>query len=242
MAEVRLRPERPEADDRSHLSLALLLLVVGAILLLRPVWAPEAPKGLLITVTGQVAFPGEHLVDPPTLSAAVEQAGGRVQGVPDSPLFRGDSVYVGGDGARVVPRSDPLLVALPVDVNRHDAGALVGVPGMSQELADAIVAGRLAGPYLHLDDLRRVRGISSSRLEDFEPFLTLGNTEVLRIDLNQATPESLELLPGVGEVLARRIVEHRQARGRFERVDDLAMVSGVGPALISRVRDRLVVR
>jgi competence protein ComEA len=48
------------------------------------------------------------------------------------------------------------------------------------------------------------------------------------IDLNTATPEQLQQLPGVGEVLARRIIEHRQAGGGFRTVDELREVSGIG--------------
>ncbi len=58
----------------------------------------------------------------------------------------------------------------------------------------------------------------------------------LLIDLNTATQAELELLPGVGEVLARAIVDDRARRGRFRRVEDLDRVSGIGPKTIERLR------
>ncbi|MFI6510198.1 helix-hairpin-helix domain-containing protein [Streptosporangium sp. NPDC050855] len=59
------------------------------------------------------------------------------------------------------------------------------------------------------------------------------------IDLNAATPEQLELLPGVGEVLARRITEYRDAHGGFRTVEELRDVSGIGDRKYAEMRDRV---
>jgi competence protein ComEA len=48
------------------------------------------------------------------------------------------------------------------------------------------------------------------------------------LDLNTATVDQLDTLPGVGPVLAARIIEWRLAHGRFASVDELREVSGVG--------------
>jgi competence protein ComEA len=48
------------------------------------------------------------------------------------------------------------------------------------------------------------------------------------ININTATAEELEALPGVGEVTAQRIIEHREVNGPFERVEDIQDVSGIG--------------
>ena len=62
------------------------------------------------------------------------------------------------------------------------------------------------------------------------------------LDLNSATAAALEALPGVGPVLARRIVEHRTSRGGFQRLEDLLQVKGVGPRLLDGLRARVVIR
>lgn len=49
-----------------------------------------------------------------------------------------------------------------------------------------------------------------------------------RLDLNVATAEDLEQLPGIGPVLAERIVQHREQHGGFAAVGDLREVSGIG--------------
>ena len=56
------------------------------------------------------------------------------------------------------------------------------------------------------------------------------------VDLNRASAAELEALPGVGPVLAARIVEARARRGGFGSVDDLLAVKGVGPAVLERLR------
>jgi hypothetical protein len=52
--------------------------------------------------------------------------------------------------------------------------------------------------------------------------------------LSTAPPESLDLLPGVGPVLASRIVEARRARGAFATWDDVLAVRGIGPRTLAR--------
>jgi competence ComEA-like helix-hairpin-helix protein len=47
------------------------------------------------------------------------------------------------------------------------------------------------------------------------------------INLNTATPDELEKLPGVGDALAARIIEHRERYGRFRRVEHLLLVRGI---------------
>ena len=56
------------------------------------------------------------------------------------------------------------------------------------------------------------------------------------LDLNRATLADLIRLPGVGPVLARRILETRETVGRFAAVNDLVGVRGVGPAKLERLR------
>lgn len=60
-----------------------------------------------------------------------------------------------------------------------------------------------------------------------------------RVDLNAAGPEELDRLPGIGPVLAGRIVEYRTRHGRFTRIEDLLAVRGIGPRLLERLRSRV---
>lgn len=56
------------------------------------------------------------------------------------------------------------------------------------------------------------------------------------LDLDSASVADLDRLPGIGPVLAARIVEHRRLHGRFHHVDELLLVPGIGPRLLERLR------
>ncbi|UBU15697.1 ComEA family DNA-binding protein [Nonomuraea gerenzanensis] len=59
------------------------------------------------------------------------------------------------------------------------------------------------------------------------------------LDLNSATPDQLEQLPGVGEVLAARITEFRTTRGGFTTIDQLREVSGIGPRKFEEIKSKV---
>lgn len=59
------------------------------------------------------------------------------------------------------------------------------------------------------------------------------------VDLNTADEQTLDTLPGVGPVLAERIIAWRDEHGRFTSVEELAEVSGIGDAMLGRLRDKV---
>lgn len=64
----------------------------------------------------------------------------------------------------------------------------------------------------------------------------------LLVDPNRADLEGLMSLPGVGPVLAGRILADRESHGPYRRPEDLLRVPGIGPATLARIRDRLRIR
>ena len=63
-----------------------------------------------------------------------------------------------------------------------------------------------------------------------------------KLDLNQATVEELDTLPGVGPAIAKRIVAFREKNGDFKRIEDLMNVRGIGEKTFLRLRDRITVK
>jgi competence protein ComEA len=61
------------------------------------------------------------------------------------------------------------------------------------------------------------------------------------LDLNTATLETLDDLPGIGPATAKAILDERARRGRFTSVDDLLSVRGIGPAKLDALRDLVTV-
>jgi len=60
------------------------------------------------------------------------------------------------------------------------------------------------------------------------------------VNINTATADQLQLLPGVGPALAARIIEFREANGPFEKVDELAAVRGIGDKSLEKLRPYVV--
>jgi competence protein ComEA len=61
-----------------------------------------------------------------------------------------------------------------------------------------------------------------------------------RVDINEAQWPELAQLPDIGETLARRIVESRDAQGPFLDHDQLQRVQGIGPVTVERIRPYLL--
>ncbi len=61
------------------------------------------------------------------------------------------------------------------------------------------------------------------------------------VNLNTADVAALDGLPGIGPVLAQRIVDHREQHGPFRSVEDLQDVAGIGPAILGQLADAVTV-
>lgn len=73
------------------------------------------------------------------------------------------------------------------------------------------------------------------------PSATPSGTAGGRVNLNTATEDQLDALPGVGPVTARAIIDWRTRNGRFTSVDQLGEVDGIGPARLAKLRDLVTV-
>lgn len=81
------------------------------------------------------------------------------------------------------------------------------------------------------------------RIVSIEPPKALANStrmpEPRAIALNTANAKELELLPGIGPVLAERIVAYRQEHGPFKSLDELLAIKGIGPKTLEKFRSYL---
>jgi competence protein ComEA len=150
-----------------------------------------------------------------------------------------------------------------LDLNHATAEELAdALPGVGEVTARKIVAGR---PYTKVDDLLNI-GVPARTVEAIRPLVTVGpapakampkakaaaeaappakaatpttatGAPARPLDLNSATAEQLQELPGIGPAHARAIVEGRP----YKTVDDLARVKGLGAFRINAIRDRVMV-
>jgi competence protein ComEA len=61
------------------------------------------------------------------------------------------------------------------------------------------------------------------------------------INLNSATLEELQELPGIGEVRAQSIITYRTAHGPFQSIEDIQAVEGIGPGIFEKIKDLIII-
>ena len=206
---------------------------------------------LLLAVGGQgvryfLARPGE--------------APGGVQILADS---RSGSAMAHRDSAVQLAR--PLGADEKIDLDRAAAADLARLPRVGPALARAIVRWREAhGPFGSLVSLDAVPGIGPGLLQGLAPHATFSGSgrpaltslganlpsgearphpdSTHPLDLNLASADDLDRLPGVGPAKAQAIVAYRQKHGPFRSGLDLAGVPGIGPSLAARLQNLAAVR
>ncbi|HIE24753.1 MAG TPA: ComEA family DNA-binding protein [Anaerolineales bacterium] len=148
------------------------------------------------------------------------------------------------------PRGVPVELRPPpthIPISVYVTGSVVA-PGIyalpeGSRMADAINA---AGGFLPIADQEQIN--LAALVRDGEKIIVgtrsnygASSESSDRININTATLEELETLPGIGPSTAQRIIDHRQANGKFERIDQITEVSGIGPATYDRIKDLITV-
>ncbi len=179
------------------------------------------PSNLAITVTGVAVLT--------VITGAVWFGLGRDTNSPlaqqavalQEPAIQTIRVHV--SGAVVAPG----VVQLSSNAIVADAVAAAGGAVVTADLTSINLAAPIAGGQrIVVPDLDQHTGGVAADLDD-------------GIDINSATAGELEALPGVGPVLAQRIVAYRDERGPFRAVEDLLDIPGIGEAKLSQMRDSL---
>ncbi|HYO86142.1 MAG TPA: ComEA family DNA-binding protein [Dermatophilaceae bacterium] len=186
----------------------------------RPVTTASPVPGVLVPGSARPADPG-------VAGSAAGSAGGPATGV----LM----VHVVGQVAR------PGVVRLPVGARVMDAvgaagGSLKGADMSRVNLARMVVDGE----QLLLPARGSPAGSSDPAVPgppgQARPTAAVPGVATGLVDLNTATVAGLEGLPGIGPVLAARIVGWRVQNGRFTTVEELAEIPGIGERMLDRLR------
>lgn len=142
--------------------------------------------------------------------------------------------------------ADEIMVHISGQV--YNPGVVVLKPGA--RLIDAV---KLAGGLKKEADLDRIN--LAKKLSDEEKIYipkigeeyieTTGsessNDSSGKIDINTCSKEELLTLPGIGEVLADRIIEYRE-KSKFKTIEDIMNVSGIGKGRFEDIKDLIIVR
>jgi competence protein ComEA len=84
------------------------------------------------------------------------------------------------------------------------------------------------------------RGAAGAAAAAASPPAAAGSSPTAPLDLNTATLEQLEALPGIGPVTAQKILDYRQAHGAFHSVTELQGVPGIGPAHMAQLKGLVI--
>ncbi|MEV0066527.1 MULTISPECIES: ComEA family DNA-binding protein [unclassified Amycolatopsis] len=174
-------------------------------------------------------------------------------------IAAGFAVFSGSPAMEVAPslpsaKAHPSVAApassasatLVISVIGHvRAPGLVTVPAGSR-VADAVRAAGGADPGTDLSSLNLARKLTDG--EQLAVGITVASSAPAgagaapgKLDLNSATPEQLDTLPGVGEVTAGRIIDWRTQHGGFSSVEQLRDVEGIGESKFEKLREQVTV-
>jgi competence protein ComEA len=132
---------------------------------------------------------------------------------------------------------------LKIDLNSATADEIQNIPRIGPKMAEAIVAYREAnGPFQSFDDLLKISRFGPSLRAGIAKYAKLSGVDEAaavarpvssKIDLNEATQEQLETLPGVGPSMAEKIIAGRP----FRSIEGLLDVPGIGQAKFDNWKD-----
>jgi competence protein ComEA len=136
-----------------------------------------------------------------------------------------------------MPRNHPIEITLesqPVFAGKIYIDGAVNAPGFY--------------PYRpgdNIDNLLKAAGGTTENADLANLSLLVTNTgntlQAQRVDINHAESWLLEALPGIGKVLAGRIIEYREQNGPFQNINELTKVAGITVSLYEKIKPLITV-
>lgn len=144
------------------------------------------------------------------------------------------TVYVSGEV------NSPGLVELPSDSRIADAIKACGDFTPLADKAKINLAQKLTdGMQIQVSSKTPVNN-SNKQVNDTNSNIPSNNNSSSNlININTATKEDLDTLPGIGPATAQKIIDYRQEHGNFSSIEDIKNVKGIGEAKFSKMQDKI---
>ena len=69
-----------------------------------------------------------------------------------------------------------------------------------------------------------------------------GNSNSSLVNINKATQSELETLPGIGPSIASKIIDYRESKGKFSKIEDIKNVTGIGDSKFANIKDLITTK
>ena len=133
----------------------------------------------------------------------------------------------------------PGVVSLDASARVQDAIKAAGGALAGTDLSGLNLARRVSdGEQLRVG-IEEAAGVGAANSEEAGVGPAGGTGAGGKISINEASKQQLEQLPGVGEALAQRIVAYRKEQGKFQSIEDLKNVSGIGEKKYAALADMI---
>lgn len=143
------------------------------------------------------------------------------------------TVYVSGEV------NSPGLVELPSDSRLADAIKACGDFTPLADKAKINLAQKLTdGMQIQVSSKTPVIN-SNEQVNDTNSNSPNNNSSSNLININTATKEDLDTLPGIGPATAQKIIDYRQEHGNFSSIEDIKNVKGIGEAKFNKMQDKI---
>ena len=156
------------------------------------------------------------------------------------------------------PRPTATLAALVVDIRGavakpgvytlaagsrvQDALALAGNPLPNAETRSFNLARKINdGEQIYVPLIGEATAVPPTPAKG-GPSTAATKTPIGKINVNTATLEELDLLPGIGPAIAQRIIDYRKENGVFKQIEDLKKVRGIGDSIFDQIKELITLQ
>jgi len=174
------------------------------------------------------------------------------------------------DAQAAVDSNQALQIALAsdytptYDLNSVTYDQLQYISGIGPSTATAILSYQKEIGFKQVDDLKNIRGIGEQRFNNFKRHFFVGEIatsqieqpvhtstpnpthtqrpqQSTKVNINTATLDELTTLKGIGPVKAQAIIDYRNSKGKFKKIEEITNVKGIGVKTFERIKDNLYI-